>query len=89
MNQSILFPDIQDWNEENQTITFPAQQSGALIECVMSIEELSRLAGRDIEEGDQALVIFSELRFDIEELAEELIEEEEYDSSNRIQSKAL
>ncbi|EAQ53145.1 DUF1488 domain-containing protein [Vibrio sp. MED222] len=89
MNQSILFSDIQDWDEENQSITFPVQQSGALIECVMSIEELSRLAGKDIEEGDQALVIFSELRFDIEELAEELIEEEEYDSSNRIQIKAL
>ncbi len=89
MNQSILFPDIQDWDEENQSITFPAQQSGVLIECVMSIEELSRLAGKDIEEGDQALVIFSELRFDIEELAEELIEEEEYDSSNRIQIKVF
>ncbi|MBO7913989.1 DUF1488 domain-containing protein [Vibrio splendidus] len=89
MNQSILFPDIQDWDEENQSIIFPAQQSGALIECVMSIEELSRLAGKNIEEGDQALVIFSELRFDIEELAEELIEEEEYDSSNRIQIKVF
>ncbi|MCC4819478.1 transcriptional regulator [Vibrio lentus] len=89
MNQSILFPDIQDWDEENQSIIFPAQQFGALIECVMSIEELSRLAGKNIEEGDQALVIFSELRFDIEELAEELIEEEEYDSSNRIQIKVL
>ncbi|MEZ9301139.1 DUF1488 domain-containing protein [Vibrio splendidus] len=89
MNQSILFPDIQDWDEENQSIIFSAQQSGALIECVMSIEELSRLAGKDIEEGDQALVIFSELRFDIEELAEELIEEEEYDSSNRIQIKVF
>jgi len=43
MNQSILFPDIQDWDEENQSITFPAQQSGALIECVMSIEELFEL----------------------------------------------
>ncbi|MEZ9410515.1 MULTISPECIES: DUF1488 domain-containing protein [Vibrio] len=89
MNQSILFPDIQNWDEENQSIIFPAQQSGALIECVMSIEELSRLAGKDIEEGDQALVIFSELRFDIEELAEELIEEEEYDSSHRIQIKVF
>ena len=89
MNQSILFPDIQDWDEASQSIIFPAQHSGALIECVMSIEELSQLAGKGIEDGDQALVIFSELRFDIEELAEELIEEEEYDSSNRIQIKVL
>ncbi|NOH97429.1 DUF1488 family protein [Vibrio sp. 99-70-13A1] len=89
MNQSILFPDIQDWDEASQSIIFPAQQSGALIECVMSIKELSQLSGKGIEDGDQALVVFSELRFDIEELAEELIEEEEYDSSNRIQIKAL
>tara|TARA_B100001059_G_scaffold230953_1_gene265973 strand:- start:556 stop:825 length:270 start_codon:yes stop_codon:yes gene_type:complete len=89
MNQSILFPDTQDWDEESQSIIFSAQQSGALIECVVSIEELSRLSGKDIEEGGQALAIFAELRFDIEELAEELIEEEEYDSSNRIQIKAL
>jgi hypothetical protein len=89
MNQSILFPDIQDWNQESQSITFPAQQSGALIECVMSIEELSILAGKEIKEGDQALALFSQLRFDVEELAEGLIEEEEYDSSNRIQIKVL
>ncbi|MDD1827333.1 DUF1488 domain-containing protein [Photobacterium sp. ZSDE20] len=89
MNQSILFPDIQDWDEESQSIVFPAQQSGALIKCAVSVEELSRLAGKDIEEAEQALAVFSELRFDIEELAEELIEEEEYDSSNRIQIKAL
>ncbi|MDN3615580.1 DUF1488 domain-containing protein [Vibrio gallaecicus] len=89
MNQSILFPDIQDWDEASQSIIFPAQQSGALIECVMAIEELSQLAGKGVEGGEQALVIFSELRFDIEELVEELIEEEEYDSSNRIQIKVL
>ncbi|WP_061033979.1 DUF1488 domain-containing protein [Vibrio splendidus] len=89
MNQSILFPDIQDWDKESQSIIFPAQQSGALIECEVSIEELSRLSDKEIEGGEQALAIFAELRFDIEELAEELIEEEEYDSSNRIQIKAL
>lgn len=89
MNQSILFPDIQDWDEESQSIIFQAQQSGALIECEVSIEELSLLSDKEIEGGVQALAIFAELRFDIEELAEELIEEEEYDSSNRIQINAL
>ncbi|WP_299693824.1 DUF1488 domain-containing protein [uncultured Vibrio sp.] len=89
MNQSILFPDIQDWDEASQSILFPAQQAGALIECVVSIEELSRLSGKEIEQSDQALAIFSELRFDIEELAEERIEEEEYDSSHRIQIKVF
>ncbi len=63
MNQSILFPDIQDWDEASQSITFPAQKSGALIECVLSIEELSRLAGKEIEEGDQVFSYFFRVTF--------------------------
>ncbi|MDK9739188.1 DUF1488 family protein [Vibrio sp. D404a] len=87
MNQSILFPDIQTWDEENQSVVFPAQQSGALIECLVSLEQLAKLAGREVE-SDQALSVFNELRFDLEELAEELIEEEEFNSSGQIEIQA-
>jgi len=87
MNQSILFPDIQTWDEENQSVVFPAQQSGALIECLISLEQLAKLAGREVE-SDQALAVFNELRFDLEELAEELIEEEEFNSSGQIEIQA-
>ena len=31
MNQSILFPDMQSWDEASQSVNFAAQQSGALI----------------------------------------------------------
>jgi hypothetical protein len=87
MNQSILFPDIQTWDEESQSVVFPAQQSGALIECLITLEQLAKLVGREIESG-QALSVFNELRFDLEELAEELIEEEEFNSSGQIEIQA-
>ncbi|PWI31834.1 DUF1488 domain-containing protein [Vibrio albus] len=85
MNQSILFPDIQDWNEEKQVIIFPAQQAGALIECVISLGKLTQLAGKEISSGEEALQQFNVLRFDIEELAEERIEEEEFNSAGQVE----
>ncbi|MGF1752265.1 DUF1488 domain-containing protein [Vibrio makurazakiensis] len=85
MNQSIFFPDIQTWDEAEQRVIFPAQESGALIECYISLGSLERLASKTITSSEQAIATFNELRFEIEELAEELIEEEEYDSSGNIQ----
>ncbi|MFB9215481.1 DUF1488 family protein [Vibrio sinaloensis] len=80
MNQSILFPDIQSWDEDKQAVLFSAQQAGALIQCMVSISELERLSGQTITGEKQALEVFSQYRFDLEELAEELIEDEEFDS---------
>ncbi|MDG2932494.1 DUF1488 family protein, partial [Vibrio parahaemolyticus] len=40
MNQSILFPDIQSWDEVSQSVNFSAQQSGALIECFVTKQKL-------------------------------------------------
>ncbi|UUM30664.1 DUF1488 domain-containing protein [Vibrio japonicus] len=85
MNQSILFPDIQSWDEEQQIVTFPAQQSGALIECFIRKAELEKISGQRIEEEQQALDVFSQCRFELEELAEELIEEEEFNALGQIE----
>ena len=85
MNQAIIFPDEQRWSEELQAIVFPAQVSGLLIECLVKGDALSRLSGKNIDSPEQALTCFEELRFDLEELAEQAIEAEEYDSSGRIQ----
>ncbi|PJC85169.1 DUF1488 domain-containing protein [Vibrio sp. HA2012] len=85
MNQSILFPDVQDWNDDLQAITFPAQQSGALIECVITLDKLSQLAETEVSAGEEALQQFKLLRFDIEELAEELIENEEFNPEDQIE----
>lgn len=84
MNQSILFPDLQEWDSVLKVVRFPAQQAGALIECVVSLSELSKLAGKKIEESEQALKVFTEFRFDLEELAEELIEDEAFNEQGQI-----
>lgn len=85
MNQSILFPDMQAWDDEQQAIVFPAQQSGALIECLISQVELERLSGQSIANSQQALEVFAQYRFDLEELAEALIEEEEFNPQGKIE----
>ncbi|WP_428774002.1 DUF1488 domain-containing protein [Vibrio sp.] len=85
MNQSILFPDMQSWSEEKQAVIFPAQQSGALIECLVTVAELTKLSGRPIEGSQQALAVFAELRFDLEELAEALIEDEAFNQRGEIE----
>ncbi|MCL9783017.1 DUF1488 domain-containing protein [Vibrio sp. S4M6] len=85
MNQSILFPDEQRWNETLQAVVFPAQVSGLLVECVVTLERLSHLSGESIDSSQHALDCFLGLRFDLEELAEQAIEAEEYDSSGRVQ----
>ncbi|QXO17339.1 DUF1488 family protein [Vibrio ostreae] len=85
MNQSILFPDIQSWDEALQAVVFPAQQSGALIQCVVPLTELSRLSGRVVEDSQQALDTFAELRFDLEESAEALIEDEAFNQYGQIE----
>ncbi|NOH81383.1 DUF1488 domain-containing protein [Vibrio sp. RE86] len=85
MNQSILFPDIQSWDEDKQAIVFPAQQSGALIQCLVNTAELEKLSGQQVEGEQQALTVFSQYRFDLEELAEELIEDEDFNSKGEIE----
>ncbi|NVD05895.1 DUF1488 domain-containing protein [Vibrio sp. JPW-9-11-11] len=88
MNQSILFPDIQAWQAESQVISFPAQQSGALIECIVSKRALEKLSGQTVSDEQQALAVFAQYRFDLEELAEGLIEDEEYNSLGQIEVMA-
>ncbi len=84
MNQSILFPDIQSWDESSQSVNFPAQQSGALIECYVTKQKLVKMSGSDIQGEQQALEAFIALRFDLEEVAEELIEDEAFNEEGHI-----
>lgn len=85
MNQSILFPDMQDWNPELQVIEFPAQQGGAIIVCQISIRQLAQYTGQAIDSQEQALAVFNTVRFDLEELAEALIEEEAFNQYGTIE----
>ncbi|MBT0109950.1 DUF1488 domain-containing protein [Vibrio alginolyticus] len=84
MNQSILFPDIQSWDEVSQSVNFSAQQSGALIECFVTKQKLEELSGSLIETEQAAIKVFTDYRFDLEEMAEELIEDEAFNEEGHI-----
>ncbi|ELP3329269.1 DUF1488 domain-containing protein [Vibrio alginolyticus] len=84
MNQSILFPDIQSWDEVSQSINFSAQQSGAQIVCFVTKQKLEKLSGSLIETEQAAIKVFTDYRFDLEEMAEELIEDEAFNEEGHI-----
>ncbi|QMV12871.1 DUF1488 family protein [Vibrio spartinae] len=88
MNQSILFPDVQSWDETTQQIRFPAQCQGALIECTVAVTVLEQVSGQQIKNEEKAIRIFSQYRFDFEELAEQLIEDEAYNALGQIELTA-
>lgn len=84
MNQSVLFPELQDWNAELEVVEFPVQVSGALITCSISLQKLREISGDAKLEGASAIERFSTFRFDIEELIEEMIEDESYNDLDQI-----
>ena len=72
-----LVSDIQTWNEAEQVVLFPAQCCGALIRC-----QISKKALEDVWvpfKDEQHILTVSQCRFEIEELAEALIEDEAFD----------
>ncbi|MCH1931739.1 DUF1488 domain-containing protein [Shewanella sp. A25] len=83
MNQSILFPDLQYWDDNNKQICFIAQLQGMNIKCYISAEKLAQLNDfspqPSSDEAAAMLALFDAVRFDAEEMAEELIEAEEFD----------
>lgn len=84
MNQSILFPDMQSWDEASQSVNFAAQQSGALIECYVTKQKLEKLSGSAIGDEQAAIEALVDFRFDLEEIAEELIEDEAFNEEGHI-----
>lgn len=78
MNQSILFNDGVVWQETQQRLMFSAQMMGATLPCYISRHYLEQLAARPLLRPADLLQTFEALRFDIEELAEQKIEEQEF-----------
>ncbi|MFM4932437.1 DUF1488 domain-containing protein [Aeromonas dhakensis] len=78
MNQGILFPELADWQPHEQRIHFPAQQMGALVDCYISRRRLEKITGLSLAREEDILRAFESVRFDIEEMAEKLIEEQEF-----------
>lgn len=78
MNQDILFPDLQEWHGSSQLVSFPAQQCGALIQCYISKSQLEHMTGLPLLAEADVMRAFDSLRFDIEEMASEAIEEQNF-----------
>ncbi|NRD71826.1 DUF1488 domain-containing protein [Shewanella sp. VB17] len=89
MNQSILFPDLQNWDRQNQVVIFPVQVQGVNVECQISLAKLVLLSAISMEANQQdmetqILALFDEYRFDIEEEVEKLIEQELFDEYGKV-----
>ncbi|MFS1436833.1 DUF1488 domain-containing protein [Shewanella sp. 10N.286.48.A6] len=90
MNQSVIFTDLVEWNTQQQTMLFSAQVQGMNINCIVSKEKLLQLisseqtAAEQPMLAEQALAIFERVRFDLEDIAEEMIEAEEFDPQGNI-----
>lgn len=84
MNQSILFSDQLTWNEEASMVEFHAQQAGMLIICLVSLDKLGKLNSSGEVSKENAFQQFEAARFDIEEIAESLVEDEAFDEQGRI-----
>lgn len=78
MNQGILFPDLMEWQAHERRVHFPAQQSGALIDCYISQRRLEKMTGLALASEDDIVRAFASMRFDIEDVAEKLIKEQEF-----------
>ncbi|AJR07009.1 DUF1488 domain-containing protein [Photobacterium gaetbulicola] len=85
MNQDILFVDLQTWDSARQAVNFPAQQGGALINCWVSRVWLENKCGQTLVDESAVLNAFALCRFDLEDIAENLIEDEDFNQDGDIE----
>ena len=77
MNQAIQFPDREEWDENKKCVCFPALVNGMQLTCAISGESLAyRFTG---DTPEQWLESFRQHRWDLEEEAENLIQEQSED----------
>ncbi|MEF1211787.1 DUF1488 domain-containing protein, partial [Vibrio alginolyticus] len=55
-----------------------------LIECFVTKQKLEKLSGSLIETEQAAIKVFTDYKFDLEEMAEELIEDEAFNEEGHI-----
>jgi hypothetical protein len=79
MNQAIQFIDRLEFRKSANQLVFFAQVSGMLVECVIAV------GGLDLVDDSHAACYFEKNRFDYEERAEQLIEDESYNSAGQIE----
>ncbi|NRA61916.1 MAG: DUF1488 family protein [Psychrobium sp.] len=83
MNQSILFNDDMSWSAEETQLSFSAQSGGAMIKCYLTMSYLQRIGLVAVDEA--AIIEFCQLmQFDIEEDAQQAIEDERLSDDNQL-----
>ncbi|MDN2664772.1 DUF1488 domain-containing protein [Psychromonas sp. 14N.309.X.WAT.B.A12] len=89
MNQNILFSDNEYYNHDLQQVEFHAQCQGRLIHCVISWITLNALDQPNTPPATAneraALALFEAARFDIEDLAEALINQQAFNDNGSIE----
>ncbi|WP_034917424.1 DUF1488 domain-containing protein [Erwinia sp. 9145] len=80
MNQAIQFVDREWWDDTKQAVCFPAMVNGFQIICAISERSLILRFGNT----DDALNCFRLNRLDLEDVAEQAIENEEEDDQGWI-----
>lgn len=78
MNQSIQFPDREQWDDQLLAVRFPALVNGFQVMCGITGETIASRYGGDNKES--WLELFRLNRWDLEDEAEELIAAGEHDS---------
>ena len=79
MNQAIQFIDRLEFKPDEKQLVFFAQVSGLMGECIIDTSKY------DFAAQSSAVNYFESYRFDYEELAEKLIEDEQYNSAGQIE----
>ncbi|WP_404341598.1 DUF1488 domain-containing protein [Pseudoalteromonas mariniglutinosa] len=79
MNQAIQFIDHIEFRSNTQQLLFFGQVNGLMIECIIDVSHYAFI------DETAAQTYFENYRFDYEELAEQLIEDEEYNSAGQIE----
>jgi len=88
MNQAILFSDNERYNAALKQIEFKAQCEGALITCIISLKHLFQMNNvvdtHQHDDQEAILTLFDAVRFDIEEIAEEMIQNQHFHQDGNI-----
>jgi len=91
MNQAIIFSDNEQYDKRSQQVEFQAQSQGALISCFISLSYLEKLNDHTELTPEQriniettALTLFDNARFDIEDLAEEMINQQTFSEDGKV-----
>ncbi|MEW5562604.1 DUF1488 domain-containing protein [Enterobacter asburiae] len=82
MNQAILFPDREEWDDANQSLCFPALVNGFQVTCALSAEALAHRFGGDAPEF--WVESFRLHRWDLEDEAEQAIRNQKEDDQGWI-----